>query len=303
MNRRDLLAALAAAVAAVSPTAPFSPPARAQARRFAGGARTYRYAAAPGVDPDLQSLDLYGTPGQGRPIVAFIHGGGWRIGDKGTAGAGAEKARVFTERGFLYASLNYRLSPAVTHPAHVEDVAAALAWLVANATAQGGDPRRIVVMGHSAGAHLAALVATDPRRLGAHGLKPRDLAGAILLDGAGYDVTLQAPAVQARGGFLGDMYEGAFGTDPAVWRDASPALQATVDAPPPPFLILHTLRPDATRQSQALGEAVRRAGGEATVLAFPGKTHASINREIGAPGDKPTAAIFGALRRWGAAPA
>lgn len=299
MKRRDLLAGLAAAAAAVA----IVPPASGQARRLAGAPRTYRYASSPGVDPDLQSLDLYGAPGQGRPIVAFIHGGGWRIGDKALAGAGAEKARAFTERGYLYASLNYRLSPAVTHPAHVEDVAAALAWLFDNAAAQGGDPRRIVVMGHSAGAHLAALVATDPRRLGAHERKPRDLAGAILLDGAGYDVTTQAPAVQARRGFLGDMYEGAFGTDPAVWRDASPVWQVTAASPPPPFLILHTPRPDATRQSEALGQAIRRAGGEATVTLCRNKTHASINREIGKPGDEPTAAIFAALRRWGAAPA
>jgi acetyl esterase/lipase len=295
MHRRSLLLAGLASIGAV-----VAPVARA---RIAGSPRTYRYGETPGTDPDLQSLDLSSPPGQARPIIAFIHGGGWRIGDKATAGAGAKKARVFTGRGLVYASLNYRLSPAVMHPAHVEYVAAGLAWLVANAAAQGGDPRRIVVMGHSAGAHLAALVATDARRLRAHGLRPRDLACVILLDGAGYDLTIQTPAVRARGGFAGDMYVGAFGNDPAIWRDASPVWQANPAAPPPPFLILHTPRADAARQSSALAQAVRRAGGEATVKLCRGQTHASFNRDIGVPGHEPTAEIFAALRRWGALPA
>ncbi|MFZ4601115.1 MAG: alpha/beta hydrolase fold domain-containing protein [Caulobacterales bacterium] len=297
MDRRTLITSLAAASLAAPGEA------YTRAGRLALAPRTYRYAETPGVDPDLQSLDLYGAPGQGRPILAFIHGGGWRIGDKANPPAGADKARVFTERGYLYASLNYRLSPAVRHPAHIEDVAAAIAWLFANAKAQGGDPSRIVVMGHSAGAHLAALVAADPRWLGAHGLKPRDLKGAILLDGAGYDVATQAKALIARGGFMGDMYGDAFGRDGALWRDASPVFQLDPARPPPPFLIFHTQRPDATRQSRLLAEAVRKAGGAASVAPAFDKTHASINNDIGAPGDKPTTAIFDALRRWGAAPA
>jgi len=298
MDRRRLLLLAAAAAAAGSAHAAPAPPTAQDI-----SPRTCRYAQTQGVDPDLQSLDLYGEPGQRRPIVAFIHGGGWRIGDKANPAAGAEKAAIFTARGFLFASLNYRLSPAVRHPAHIEDVAAGLAWLLDNAGSFGGDPRRLAVMGHSAGAHLAALAAADPRWLGRHGRKPRDLAGAILLDGAGYDITQQAPAVQARGGFLGDMYADAFGADAQVWRDASPALHCDPAAPPPPFLIFYTARADAIRQSSLLAAALRKAGGTAQTALAADKSHLALNRDIGAPGDKPTAAIFAALTRWGAAPA
>ena len=293
MNRRALVAALSAG---------FALPAWAQE---SGRPRTIRYASSPGVAADLQSLDLYGAPradGVGRPIVAFIHGGGWRIGDKSNGGAGADKARVFTERGYLYASLNYRLSPAVQHPAHIEDVAAGLAWLLDNAARFGGDPKRIAVMGHSAGAHLAALATTDPRRLGRHGYRPRDLRGAILLDGAGYDLTRQAPATIARGGFLGDAYAAAFGSDGALWKDASPVWRIDPAQPPPPFLILHVPRPDAAMQSRMLAEAIRKAGSEATLIRADGESHSSINRGFGARGDVATDAAFAVLTRWGMGP-
>jgi acetyl esterase/lipase len=289
LNRRAFTLAALGAVAA---------PAAVVQGRVAGQPRTYRYAATPGVAPDLQSLDLYAASGQGRPLVAFIHGGGWRIGDKATAFAGREKAAFFTAQGYAYASLNYRLSPAVMHPAHVEDVAAAFAWIVANAERQGIDARRIVVMGHSAGAHLAALVATDARRLERHGLTPAIFRGAILLDGAGYDVTRQAPAVLRRGGMLGAMYGDAFGRDGALWADASPVTHVAAGKGIPPFLIVHTDRPDATRQSVGLARRLRASGIDAQLFRAGGYSHADVNRKIGQPGEPVTAAILAALQRW-----
>lgn len=283
---------------ALAALAGFAAPAIAQTR-VAGAPRTYRYAQAPGAAPDLQSLDLYAPPGRGRPLVVFIHGGGWRIGDKSNGPAGREKAAYFNGLGCAYASLNYRLSPDVTHPAHVEDVAAALAWLHRNAEAQGIDGARMVVMGHSAGAHLAGLVATDARRLRRHGLSPSILRGAILLDGAGYDVTQQAPAVIARGGFVGAMYADAFGRDGSLWRDASPTLQVAAGVGTPPFLIVHASRPDSTRQSRDLAARLRAAGVDARLHEARGYTHAQINRRIGELGESVTGEITAALTRWG----
>ena len=293
INRRAF--ALAAAVF------PFTAPAFAQAPE---APHTFRYAQAPGVAADLQSLDLYipagHRPAHGWPLVVFIHGGGWRIGDKRNGAAGAEKAAFFNRQGFAYASLNYRLSPAVAHPAHVEDVAAALAWLADHAAGQGIDAGHITLMGHSAGAHLAALVAIDARRLARFGKTPALLDGVILLDGAGYDVTLEAPTVIARGGFLAAMYADAFGTDPAGWPDASPVHFVARGQAIPPFLIVRTDRADAVTQSKLLADALTGAGVDARVLPAPGYTHMDANRRIGQPNEPITEAILAALRRWGA---
>lgn len=276
-----------------------APSAFAQSRQ-AGSPRTYRYAAAPGARPELQSLDLYAAPGRNRPFVVFIHGGGWRIGDKQNGAAGREKAAFFNPLGYTYASVNYRLSPDVMHPAHVQDVAAALAWLHDNAEAQGIDRNRIYVMGHSAGAHLAALAAVDRRWLGAHGKPLSILKGAILLDGAGYDVTEQAPAVIARGGFLGQMYSGAFGMSEAGWADASPTLHVARGQGTPPFLIVHASRADSTRQSRQLAAALQGVGVDARLFEARGYSHAQVNRRIGEPGEAITSQITAALTRWGA---
>lgn len=274
------------------------PDARAQSRPT-GARRTFRYAQTPGAPAALQSLDLYPAANRNAPLVVFIHGGGWRIGDKQNGAAGAEKAAFFNAQGYAYASLNYRLSPDVRHPAHVEDVAAALAWLHDNAASQGFDRDRIAIMGHSAGAHLAALVAIDPRYLGKHSKPLSMVKGVILLDGAGYDVTRQAPAVIARGGFMGEMYSGAFGADPAGWRDASPTLLVERGRAIAPFLIVHASRPDSTSQSRTLAARLRDAGVDARLFEARGYTHAQVNRRIGEPGEAVTREIMGALARWG----
>jgi arylformamidase len=260
--------------------------------------RTFRYAQSPGAAADLQSLDLYVPPGAPRPMLVFIHGGGWRIGDKANAPHGRQKAAFFNGQGFAFASINYRLSPAVMHPAHVEDVASALAGLHRAGASHGVDASRMIVMGHSAGAHLSALVATDARRLAHHGLSPAILRGAILLDGAGYDVAQQARAVLRRPGPMGQMYGDAFGRDGALWADASPVTHVAPGKGIPPFLIVHTNRPDSTRQSSLLAERLRGAGVEASLLRAAGYTHADVNRRIGEPGEVVTGAVMDALRRW-----
>lgn len=260
--------------------------------------RTFRYAATPGAPAGLQSLDLYPHPDGVRPLVTFIHGGGWRIGDKANGAAGREKAQFFHAQGYAYASLNYRLSPAVMHPEHVIDVAAGLAWLHREGRAHGVDPSRMAVMGHSAGAHLAALVATDHRRLAAHGLDLSIIRCAILLDGAGYDVARQMRALNLREtGFTKEMYVAAFGLDPAAQADASPINHVTRGKNFPAFLIVHTSRVAATQQSNALAQKLRDAGVVVTTLNAPGYSHADVNRRIGEPGELVGGAILKVLRQ------
>lgn len=240
------------------------------------------------------------TPPAGLPVVVMIHGGGWRMGDKANRSVGMEKARFFCAAGCVYVSINYRLSPAVRHPAHVEDVAEAVAWVHRQIGRFGGDPERIFLMGHSAGAHLAALVSTDQRRLARHDKPLSVVRGVILLDGAGYDLERQIPV--ARGSRLyGGMFEAAFGTDPKVWKDASPITHVMPDAGIPPFLILYCAeRPAARDQSDALARKLNAAGSPSRSLGIRGKTHASINGDIGTAGDAVTSEIVGFLRGNGA---
>lgn len=141
-----------------------------------------------GVDPDLVSLDLYYAAGfSGRPVLVFVHGGTLFSGDKGGAISNAQ-AQGLVNAGFVVASVNYRLTPEAAFPRHVQDVAAALAWVKANASRYGGEPRRLFVAGHSAGAYLAALVSTDPAYLSEVGMDLRDNAGTIALDTEIYDI-------------------------------------------------------------------------------------------------------------------
>src|SRR5262245_51178549 len=107
----------------------------------------------------LQVLDVYYTPeAKDRPVVFWIHGGGWQTGDKKDVQI---KPRVFNEKGFVFVSINYRLLPAVEMGEINRDVAKAMRWTHEHAAEFGGDPKRVFVMGHSAGAQLAALICID----------------------------------------------------------------------------------------------------------------------------------------------
>ena len=244
----------------------------------------------------LQVLDLHlpdEKRAKPRPVFILIHGGGWRTGDKSNSGFAEPKTSWLLEAGYIVASINYRLSPAVQHPAHVEDTCKAIAWVQKHISKSGGDPARIHLLGHSAGAHLAALAAVDTTRLKAAGADPAGIKGVVLLDGAGYDIPLQYPSLR-EGSVMQKMYRDAFSADPAKQKEASPVHK--VGSKPPPFLILHVARrADSARQSQLLAEALRKHGGKAEVVAIPGKNHGTINADCGKKGDPVTLAIAGFL--------
>jgi arylformamidase len=195
-----------------------------------------------GADP-RQRLDF--TPGvrADAPLVLFIHGGAWSFGDKRIA---AHMARHFHARGYAFASINYRLVPDVAVEQQADDVAAALASLIGRARLP------VVLIGHSAGAHLAALVGTDPRYLSGYRIPLSAIAGVVLLDGAGYDVPGQ---IGSAGPLLRRMYVRAFGSDGAAQRRLSPIVHAAAPNAGE-FLILHVAgRPDSRAQSEALADA------------------------------------------------
>lgn len=232
-----------------------------------------------GSDP-LQKLDYWKPTTPGSPLVIFVHGGGWKHGDKRMALG--EKGTHFLQQGYAFASVNYRLVPACTVEDQAQDVANAIAHLIRNAEKLGFDGRRVALMGHSAGAHLVALVGTDLRFLKTAEVSTKALRGVILLDGAAYDVPRQ---IAEGGSFMHDTYLEAFGTEPNRQKGLSPTVQA--QAPNlSAFLILHVQREDGTAQSIALGEALRKAGTSAEVKGFAGKGlkgHMEINRDLGKP--------------------
>jgi acetyl esterase/lipase len=240
----------------------------------------------------LQKLDFWHPAGsKPAPLIVFVHGGGWKRGDKRNA-TGAAKVEHLIGAGYAFASINYRLVPSASVEQQAADVAAAVAWLRGNAGRLGLDPSRVVLMGHSAGAHLVALVGTDPRYLAQAGLSPRDIRGIIALDGAGYDVARQ---IAAAGRFMRETYLEAFGSEPARQRALSPTLQAA-SPNAPAFLILHIDRDDGRAQSEALGAALVKAGTPTEVDGVDGtglRGHMELNRSLGSA-DAPATAIVDA---------
>ncbi|MEX2026243.1 MAG: alpha/beta hydrolase [Pirellulaceae bacterium] len=246
----------------------------------------------PYVEPkeERRTLDVYApADAKNLPVLVWIHGGGWRQGDKRAV---QQKPPAFVDRGFVFVSVNYRFVPQVTVKEMTGDVARAIRWVHDHAGEYGGDGETIFVAGHSAGAHLAALVCTDHRYLEAEGLSLSLLKGCIPVDTAAYDIRKQVESVAAAQPSRAASYRSSFG-DAASQQDLSPVAHVVKDKSIPPFLILHVAdRPDSKAQSALLAKALEAAGVSAKVVAGEGKTHGTINSELGLAGDKPTAAVF-----------
>ena len=239
-----------------------------------------------GADPK-QRLDLLVPANSQRaPLLLFVHGGGWSIGDKRT-GAGV-KAAHFTAQGWAFASANYRLVPGATVEQQAADIAGAIAFLRAQAAENGLDPDRIVLMGHSAGAHLAALVGTDPRYLKAAGVPIGAVRGVALLDGAGYAI---ADQMARPGNPVAAMYDAAFGPTKARQDALSPTLHAAAPNVANWLILPIQRRDDSKAQSEALAAALRPAGASAKVLPVPGESHGSLNKGLGEAGDFATGEV------------
>ena len=239
-----------------------------------------------GPDP-LQRLDLTEAAGNKRPpLVVFVHGGGWSIGDKRQA-IGA-KAAHFIAAGYSFASVNYRLVPQATVEQQSADLASAISKLRFHAVGSNYDGDRIVLMGHSAGAHLAALVATDPSFLAAARVPLSSIKGVVLLDGAGYDVAAQ---MARPGNPVAAMYDAAFGKDPARQRALSPTVHAAAPNAANWLILPIQRRDDSIAQSKALAAGLTKAGNRASVIPVPGESHGSLNKGLGEDGDFATASI------------
>jgi len=229
------------------------------------------------------------------PVVFWIHGGGWQTGDKSMV---ALKPKAFMDAGFVFVSINHRLLPAVDMGAITRDVASALGWVHKNIATHGGDPARLLVMGHSSGGQLAALMCTDDRYVKAEGLSLTMIKGCVPVDADTFDIPaiIEMAETRARVHHLPLPTYGhrqKFGDDPAKHRDFSAVTHIARNKGIPPFLILHIAgNPDTGAQARRLAAVLEAAGISAQVVAAREATHASLNDNIGAANDPVTTAVF-----------
>ena len=223
---------------------------------------------------ERQVLDVYSPPGaKDRPVVFWIHGGGWQAGDKSSVQV---KPQAFTDKGFVFVSTNYRLLPHVDMETIVRDIARSIRWVHDHIAEYGGDPGRLLVMGHSAGAQLAALVCTDDRYLKAEGLSLAIIKGCVPVDGDTYDVPAIIETAETRRRVHGLPqatygHREKFGNDPAKHRDFSAVTHVARDKGIPPFLIMHVAEhPDTSAQAQRLAARAEGRGRPGQGLRRPG---------------------------------
>jgi CubicO group peptidase (beta-lactamase class C family) len=249
---------------------------------------------------ERQVLDVYSPRGaKNLPVVFWIHGGGWQTGDKTDVQV---KPQAFMDKGFVFVSTNYRLLPSVDMATIVRDVAKSIHWVHDHIAEYGGDPKHLLVMGHSAGAQLAALICTDDRYLKAEGLSLAIIKGCVPVDGDTFDVPAIIETAETRWRVHGLPpakfgHREKFGNDPAKHRDFSAVTHVAKDKHIPPFLILHVAgHPDTTAQALRLANVLKDAGLPATVFGAKETTHSKISADLGKPDDPATKALFEFLK-------
>lgn len=247
------------------------------------------YCSVRGADAKLLSLDIHAPPTAVKaPVIVYVHGGYWKAGDKSQTGS---LPAFLCGRGFVFVSINYRLAPAVKHPVIVQDVARAVAWVHDHIAEHGGDPEQVFLTGHSAGAHLAALLGTDAKRLEEQGKPLSILRGVIPLDSAAMDVrNLAADDRRAD-----SPYRAAFGDDPAAWSDASPLVHAQT-AKTPPFQVIVAYGPAVEHKKAGVAEfatALRKNGTRVEIVDVSSfREHQSLMTQFGSSDDPVSLAVL-----------
>jgi carboxylesterase type B len=274
--------------AAAAPTAvPTATRAAPSGCAQAGLPTTVRYRAVAGVPANLTSLDVH-APAEAcdAPVVIWVHGGGYRIGDK--RNQMADKVRLFNQKGWILVSVNYRLTTpgkpgSAVFPAHYEDVAAAVAWVHAQIARYGGDPERTALLGHSAGADIVSNITAQPSYLAKHRLAPSDLSCTAPLDTAGFDkLAVPADASERQQWYL------ALGRDPkrlAATSATRLVKAAGSKADVPSTLTVFRGNGYRPRIEKAYAAALRASGTDVVLVDATKLSHNEVNTRIGARGD------------------
>jgi acetyl esterase/lipase len=225
---------------------------------------------------DAQKMDVYlPAHAEHAPVIFMVHGGGWRRGDKAMSQVVEHKVARWVAKGFIFISTNYRMLPKTDVPTQADDVARALATAQAKAATWGGDPDRFILMGHSAGAHLVALLSAAPSRAQVQGVRP--WLGTIALDSAALDVVKIMQSRHYR------FYDSAFGKDEAFWKSASP-LHVLNPAAAPMLLVCSTTRADKPCDQANAFSAKASALGVRAEVSGQALSHKEINQKLGLAG-------------------
>lgn len=231
------------------------------------------------ADHDRGTLDVYVPEGAtDAPVLVFVHGGALMFGDKSLIG---HLGLRLAWENMITVAVNHRFSPAVTHPRHVRDVAAALRWVVDEIATYGGDPRRIVVGGHSSGGYLAALLAADPRWLAEVDVGRAHLAGLVSISGFHWvdRLALSRP-------------KHVWGEDPAAWPEASPAHRADAGTPPTLLLWADGDAKDRRIDGRDFGAVLERLGVDVHTREIEGRDHYTIVDLLGWTEDTAAATLI-----------
>lgn len=243
--------------------------------------RDVPYYDGPDADRIKHKLDLFLPHGlTGYPVLFFVHGGAWRHGDKSWMGVYSAFGKFCARQGIGVVVTNYRLSPGVTHPEHVKDVARAFAWTYRNIARYHGAPEQMFVAGHSAGGHLAALLATDEKYLKAEGLTLDTIRGAIPMSGV-YRIPDSSP-----------FFTPAFSDNAKVRRDASPVTHVRTSLPP--FLIIYAesdLPYCGKDTSEEFCKALVDSKCQAKSLEAKDRNHISLIVKVSTPDDPASLAL------------
>lgn len=222
-----------------------------------------------------RTMDVYTVSAASpAPVIVMVHGGGWRIGDKDNPGLAEPKAAHYNAMGYVFIAIDYPLLPEADPLTQAREVAHALAFIQQHAARWHGDGRRVVLMGHSAGAHIVSLLASSPELVREAGAAP--WLGTVALDSAALDVgrIMRGPHFP--------LYDQAFGSNPDYWSKVSPL--ARLDARPAPMLLVcSSLRLESCPQARAFAAKVASLGGAVRVQA-EALSHRDINITLGRPG-------------------
>jgi acetyl esterase/lipase len=226
----------------------------------------------------LQRMDVYlpqqATAEAKAPVILMVHGGGWRRGDKDATAVITHKVEHWVPQGYVVVSINYRLLPEHGPLQQVQDLADALINAQSQAARWGGNADRFILMGHSAGAHLVALLSASPEFALMQGAKP--WLGAVLLDSAALDVEAIMQGRHLR------LYDAAFGNSPGYWRAASPA-HALANSGPAMLAVCSTRRSDSCTQADHFAALAAGRQRQVSVLR-QNASHREINQLLGQPG-------------------
>lgn len=228
-----------------------------------------------GGDP-AQRLDVY-RPAQAEaaPLILVVHGGAWRFGDKGRAPLTKNKVAHWTRKGCVLVFVNYRLMPMAGPLVQAEDVALAMAYVQREAKRWGADPARIVLMGHSSGAHLVSLLGADGALAARKGAAP--WLATVSIDTAAIDI--EAIMRRSHYGF----YDKAFGSDPNGWQEASPMARLKSRPATPMLMICSSRRSDSCPPARDFAAKANAAGGRVKVLPVD-LNHGQVNDQLGVAG-------------------